>query len=56
MGSREEFESIVPARGSGGGGGGEGGLQNFAYKKDKNEQASVEEVLSAAEQYALRFL
>lgn len=65
MGSQEEFESIVGAssQGSGGAGGAGGGgmgrgesKQNYAYKKEKHEQASVEDVLSAAEQYALRFL
>jgi hypothetical protein len=38
----------------GGGGGGAG--QSYSYKKDKKEQASVEDVLSAAEKFALRFL
>jgi len=69
VGSREEFESIMSAvdvrDGGGGGSSGEGGgsrgggggsTHTYAYKKEKQEQASVEDVLSAAEQFALRFL
>ena len=58
VGSREEFESIVAAVNGSNGSGSAGGSSNaaYSYKQDKREQASVEQVLSAAEQFALRFL
>jgi len=55
VGSREEFESIVGAVHGVGAGGGQN-YETYAYKRDKQEQSSVAEVLTAAEQYALRFL
>ena len=67
VGSQEEFDSLVrpvnvggasvTGRGGGGSGGARASESSHAYnKKEKREQASVEEVLSAAEQFALRFL